>query len=74
MVPKILTHYEPIPIKARGFDWSATFGSWERENPIGWGSTEAEAIADLQSQYGELEIEDRGNETVLPERAARNHT
>lgn len=50
---KIVTHYEKKPISDRSHDWSAvddsTYGGGENE-PIGFGATEAEAIADLQEQ------------------------
>lgn len=43
------THvYPPIPI--RDFDWSATLDGYEPGEPIGWGRTEAEAIADLKEK------------------------
>lgn len=41
--------YPPIPI--RDFDWCATFddydGAEDSNHPVGFGRTEAEAIADL---------------------------
>lgn len=38
----------PIPIRA--FDWCATFNGYEPGDPIGYGPTEADAIADLWQQ------------------------
>ena len=37
--------YPPIPI--RDFDWMATDGDYDLGDPIGYGRTEEEAIADL---------------------------
>lgn len=55
---KIVTDYWAKPIPLRQFDWSAidydTYGG-EPSDPIGYGKTEAEAIADLEGQ-----IEERG--------------
>lgn len=52
---RIVTHnvYPPIPI--RQFDWSATLDGYDEGDPIGWGATEAEAIADLREQLAEME-------------------
>ena len=47
---KIVTHHVYPPIPMRQFDWSAVTDDYEPEHPIGWGSTEAEAIADLKEQ------------------------
>jgi hypothetical protein len=49
---KIKTHYDPKPIPARQFDWSAVDDdTYDGEGcPCGWGATEAEAIKDLQDQ------------------------
>lgn len=46
---KIITEFVYPPIPIRSFDWSAVFDGYEPDEPIGWGATEAEAIADLQS-------------------------
>lgn len=49
------THvYPPIPIRTS--DWCATRGNYDLGCRVGWGSTEAEAIADL------LELEDADRE------------
>ncbi len=58
--PKIITYYDPKPIPSRAFDWSAIDSStydadcdqdgFFTTSATGWGATEAEAIADLQSQ------------------------
>jgi hypothetical protein len=48
---RIRTQYSPTPIPDRNFDWSAVDdNTYEAGHPIGWGETEAEAIADLWSQ------------------------
>jgi len=63
-MPKIRTSYDPKPIPFRGADWTAVTddydASWEGEedgwvsnHPIGYGATEAEAIADLMEQIEE---------------------
>lgn len=49
----IRTHYDPKPIPLRQFDWSAIRDSYEPAMPIGYGRTEAEAIADLIAQEDE---------------------
>ena len=60
----IVTHYAPPPMPVRSFDWSAYDAStydadcdqdgYFSNSPVGYGATEAEALADLQSQ-----VEDR---------------
>jgi hypothetical protein len=52
---EIRTHYEFPPIPDRRFDWSAIDrDTYDGEGcPIGWGRTEAEAIADLLEQIEE---------------------
>lgn len=47
----ITTHvYPPIPI--RKFDWQAHYeGEEDEQMDIGWGATEAEAIADLLENH-----------------------
>lgn len=53
---KIKTSYWAKPIPDRSRDWSAwddaTF-SGEVSDPVGWGATEPEAIADLIEQLSE---------------------
>ena len=53
---KIVTHHVYPPIPIRRFDWSATTddydasfedGEWRSSSPVGYGATEAEAVADL---------------------------
>lgn len=44
---KIETDYWAKPIPTRTFDWSAATSNYEPGHPIGYGATEAEAIADL---------------------------
>lgn len=47
---KIKTTFDNPPIPDRSFDWSAVTEDYDLGHPIGHGSTEAEAIADLQQQ------------------------
>lgn len=49
-----VTHYHPKPIPLRLFDWCATTDNYEAGAPIGYGSTEVDAVRDL-----EIEIEGR---------------
>ena len=44
----IITEYANPPIPIRTWDWSAVFYGYEPGEPIGWGSTEQEAIDDLE--------------------------
>lgn len=50
----ILTEYVFPQIPTRNMDWSAVTDNYDGADdshcPIGWGATEAEAIADLQEQ------------------------
>jgi len=55
---KTVTHYDPKPIPSRRFDWSATTADYEPPQPVGYGATEAEAIADLRAQLGEFDDDD----------------
>lgn len=48
--PEIITEYVYPPIPIRNFDWSAVTSDYEPGCPIGYGRTEAEAIADLLEQ------------------------
>jgi hypothetical protein len=52
----INTTYDPKPIPDRQFDWTAIENEYEPGRPIGYGATEAEAVADLLMQLG-LEVE-----------------
>ena len=47
---KIHTFYEFPPIPIRTFDFGAVADGYEPGAPIGWGETEADAIADLLEQ------------------------
>ena len=47
---KILTERIFPPIPDRSFDWSAVLEGYDAGDPIGYGRTEAEAIADLKEQ------------------------
>lgn len=47
----IRTVYDPPPIPIRDFDWRAIDAdTYDYTEPVGWGRTEAEAIADLLEQ------------------------
>jgi len=51
---KIRTECVCPPIPLRGFDWSAVDDdTYEPGEPMGWGETEQEAIADLLEQLEE---------------------
>lgn len=48
---KIVTDYVYPPIPDRSCDWSAVDDdTYDYDQPIGWGATEAAAIADLLEQ------------------------
>lgn len=47
---RIRTEYVCPPIGARCFDYSAVEDGYEPGDPIGYGATEADAIADLMEQ------------------------
>jgi hypothetical protein len=49
----IRTWYEHPPIPLREFDYGAVCDGYEGGDPIGWGRTEDEAIADLEVQIDE---------------------
>jgi hypothetical protein len=49
-VIKIITTHVYPPIPDRRFDWSAVTEDYEPGQPIGWGTTEQEAVADLYDQ------------------------
>lgn len=49
---KIITQNIFPPIPSREFDWMAYFDG-RNDGPTGFGTTEAEAIADLKSQIDE---------------------
>lgn len=44
---RIVTRHWQKPIPTNQFDWEATFDGYDAGDPIGYGATEAEAIADL---------------------------
>lgn len=46
----IVTEYWPKPIPIRSCDWQAMRDGWEPGLPLGFGATEAEAIADLEAE------------------------
>ena len=44
---KIRPDYWPKPIPLRQFDWSAVTDNYEPGDPVGYGKTQDEAVADL---------------------------
>lgn len=52
---KIITSLWFKPIPFRLYDWEATSENYEAGDPIGFGATEAAAIADLHEQIAERE-------------------
>ena len=42
-----VTAFVNPPIPCRDFDWSAMHDGYDAGDPIGWGSTESQAIDDL---------------------------
>ncbi len=48
MIRKIITTNEFPPIPSRNYDWSACLEGWDLGEPIGYGSTEKEAIEELK--------------------------
>jgi hypothetical protein len=51
----ILTEHWAKPGPSRKFDWSSVTDDYEPGHPIGFGATEAEAIADLRIQMDDEE-------------------
>lgn len=49
----VLLHFVYPPIPDRRFDWQVTRGSYDLGDKVGWGATEAEAIADLFEKEAE---------------------
>jgi hypothetical protein len=47
---EVLTSFWLKPIPWRHYDWEATTSNYEPGHPIGFGATEADAIADLHVQ------------------------
>jgi hypothetical protein len=54
---KIITEYDPKPIPYFGYDYTAQREGDDGEDLCGWGSTEAEAIADLIAEEGAAQDE-----------------
>lgn len=54
---RIVTTYDPPPIPVRNCDWSATRDSYDAGDPIGWGRTREEAVADLEEQLADRACE-----------------
>lgn len=50
---KIITHNEQPPIPDRRFDWVAFYDGEEERCEYGYGITEAAAVADLVSNWGD---------------------
>ena len=51
---KIVTNFIYPPIPQRQFDWSAVTDDYEGGQPIGYGETEAAAVADLMEQLEDM--------------------
>lgn len=53
---KVVTRYDPKPIPIRSFDWSAVDDDTYDGPPcpVGYGRTEAEAVADLRDQLEDV--------------------
>jgi hypothetical protein len=47
IVPGVITKYDPPPIADRHYDWSACREGASEDDPVGFGQTEVQAIADL---------------------------
>lgn len=52
---KIVTEYVRPPIPFCDLDWRAVYSDYEPGDPMGWGETEAEAMADLVLIASDLE-------------------
>lgn len=52
----ITTHYWMKPIPMRQFDWEAISSNYDPGDPIGYGATEQEAIADLLEQMEDTNV------------------
>jgi hypothetical protein len=52
---RVVTHYWAKPIPIRDFDWSAVDRNYDGGDPIGYGCTEEEAVADLLMQMLDAE-------------------
>ena len=50
---RIIATYDPPPIPLRHSDWSAVLDDYDAGDPIGWGRTRDEAVADLEEQLAE---------------------
>jgi hypothetical protein len=69
---KIVTHFAHPPIPDRRFDWAAydddTYDvdfdqdGYFSHSPVGYGATEAEAVADLMSQLGDADAAQEAQE------------
>jgi len=53
--PKIVTEHIRPPIPVRQYDWRATYSDYDVGDLMGYGATEAEAIADLVLQKSDEE-------------------
>jgi len=60
---KIRPDYWPKPIPLRQFDWSAVTDNYEPGDPVGYGRTQDEAIADLLELLADRIGSREGSET-----------
>ena len=73
--PGIVTTYDPTPLTTRAYDWTATTADYDgasdspTRHQIGYGASEAEAVADLQDllddEYAPLVVPEDGEREDL---------
>lgn len=56
---KVRVTYDPKPVPSRNFDYEAYVDSWDLGDPLGYGSTQEEAVQHLLDQ-----LEGSENETI----------
>ena len=64
---KIRPDYWPKPIPLRQFDWSAVTDNYEPGDPVGYGRTQGEAVADLLELLADRIGSREGSETDGPD-------
>ena len=53
MPDRIITVHYAVPVGERSHDWTAVRDSYEPDDPIGYGASEAEAVEDLMERESE---------------------